>query len=252
MRRRPRRPSRRGSPSSRRTSRPSGAMSRSWKQKYGTPSLVEELEGRVELRARGDHRRQPRVEPGPVERPDAEHVGARPVERVPQADGDPEVVLHALAEDEPVRLVDLERERIGRIEPAEGDRPRHVREEVRRSRPTLRAPADPRGGSTRHAPRAYRMFVREEDKSRHARGGFGGSCGSQVVQDPRPRHAAASSRRRSGSPISIGLLTGSALHSNQPPSYTAIRGQSMQEGVEPGLGRRASRCRSRTRRACRG
>ena len=34
----------------------------------------------------------------------------------------------------------------------------------------------------------------------------------------------------------MGLLTGSALHSNQPPSYTAIRGQSSRYRVEPRLG----------------
>jgi hypothetical protein len=42
-----------------------------------------------------------------------------------------------------------------------------------------------------------------------------------------PRYAAYSSGGVcvSGSPISIGLLVGSWLHSNQPPSYTAIRDQ---------------------------
>ena len=79
---------------------------------------------------------------GPVERPDAEHVAAVPGERVPEADADPEVVLHPLAEDDAVRLVDLERERIGRVEAAERDRARHLREEVvAHVRPSVRAHA---------------------------------------------------------------------------------------------------------------
>ena len=40
------------------------------------------------------------IEPRPIERPDAEHVAAVPGERVPQADPDPEVVRHPLAEDD--------------------------------------------------------------------------------------------------------------------------------------------------------
>ena len=52
--------------------------------------------------ARRVHRVEAGCEPRPVERPDAEHVRARPVERVPEADADPEVVLHALAEHQPV------------------------------------------------------------------------------------------------------------------------------------------------------
>ena len=83
------------------------------------------------------------------------------------------------------------------------------------------------------------MFVREEDKSRltgprpapdgalneEAAGGAGGF--DRMLEMCARRYAAASSSPAFGSPISIGLLTGSALHSNQPPSYTAIRGQSM-------------------------
>ena len=65
------------------------------------------------------HRVGVRGEPRPVERPDAEHVHAGPRERVPEADAGPEVVLHPLAEDQPVGLVDLEREGIGRVEAAE-------------------------------------------------------------------------------------------------------------------------------------
>src|SRR5439155_6988626 len=70
------------------------------------------------------------VEPRPVEGPHAEHVRAGPVERVPQAHGYAEVLVHPLAEDEPVGLIDLERQGVGRVEPAERDRPGDVLEEV--------------------------------------------------------------------------------------------------------------------------
>ena len=49
---------------------------------------------------------------------------------MPQADGDPEVVLHAFAENEPIGLVDLVGQFIARFEAAEGDALRHLREEV--------------------------------------------------------------------------------------------------------------------------
>ena len=49
---------------------------------------------------------------------------------MPEADADAEVVLHPLAEDEPVRLVDLERERIVGAEPRERDPALHVGEEL--------------------------------------------------------------------------------------------------------------------------
>ena len=49
---------------------------------------------------------------------------------MPVGHGDAEVVLHALAEDEPVGVVDLVRQRIGRAEAAEGDPPRDLGEEL--------------------------------------------------------------------------------------------------------------------------
>ena len=60
--------------------------------------LRDELERRVELRARRLHRFATGDEPRPVERADAEDVGSGPVEGVPQAHRDAEVILHALAE----------------------------------------------------------------------------------------------------------------------------------------------------------
>jgi hypothetical protein len=94
------------------------------------PELLDELERDGHLLAGRRHRVGVRVEPGPVERPDPEHVAAVPRERVPEADADPEVVGHPRAEDEPVGFVDLEGEWVGRVEPAERDRARHVGEEV--------------------------------------------------------------------------------------------------------------------------
>ena len=49
---------------------------------------------------------------------------------MPEADCDPEMVFHSLAEDHAIRLIDLEGERVGRFEPAKGDRPGYLGEEV--------------------------------------------------------------------------------------------------------------------------
>jgi hypothetical protein len=47
------------------------------------------------------------------------------------ADRDPEVVRHPLAQDQPVGLIDLERQWIVGIEPGERDRAGYVRKEFR-------------------------------------------------------------------------------------------------------------------------
>ena len=52
-----------------------------------------------------------------------------PRERVPEADADPQVVRHPLAEDHAVGLVDPERERISAVQPAEPDRSADLGEE---------------------------------------------------------------------------------------------------------------------------
>jgi hypothetical protein len=90
----------------------------------------EELEGGVDLGAGRLHRIAPRRQPWTIEGADAEDVRARPVEGVPQADGDPEVLLHSLSEDEPIRLVHLVGERLARLEPAERNPLWNVREEA--------------------------------------------------------------------------------------------------------------------------
>ena len=92
--------------------------------------LREELERDGHLRPRRRHLVALAVEPGPVHRARPEHVDTRPGERMPEAHARPQVVLHPRAEHEPIRLVHLERERIGRVEATEGDRPSHVRKEV--------------------------------------------------------------------------------------------------------------------------
>ena len=91
--------------------------------------LGEELEGHRHLLPGRVHRVARPVEPRPIERPDPEHVRAGPRERVPEADARPEVVLHPGAEDEPIAIVDLERERLGRVESLEADRSGHLGEE---------------------------------------------------------------------------------------------------------------------------
>ena len=88
--------------------------------------LLEELERGVELGLGGEHRLESRIVPRAVEGPRTEHVRPGPGERMPQADGDAEVVLHPLAEDQPIGLVDLEGQRVGRVEPTEADPPRNI------------------------------------------------------------------------------------------------------------------------------
>ena len=94
-----------------------------------------ELEGSLELVVRGRHRVRIGRQPGAVEGSGAEHVGAGPVERVPQAHGDAEVILHPHAAHQPIRLVHAERERLARIEAAERNTFRDVREKASHTEP---------------------------------------------------------------------------------------------------------------------
>ena len=81
----------------------------------GHAELGEELERRGHLLAgrlqRVGRRRERRV-PRAVERPGAEDVEAVPVERVPVADGEPQVVLHPPAGHDAVGVVPVERQRV--------------------------------------------------------------------------------------------------------------------------------------------
>ena len=80
---------------------------------------LEHLEGDVGLELRLLH---VVAEPGPQEGLAAERVGARPGEGVPVADGEAEMILHALAEHLPVRVVPAEGEGIAAFRPLVADR----------------------------------------------------------------------------------------------------------------------------------
>ena len=99
--------------------------------------MSEELERGLELGEGAGHRVDAGLEPGPIEGPGAEDVRTRPVERVPQTGADAEVLLHPLAEDDAIGLVDLERQRIARVDTAERDPFRYDREEAVAQRPVL-------------------------------------------------------------------------------------------------------------------
>ena len=92
--------------------------------------LRHELERRVDLRTCRLHRVGAGPQPRSIEGSDTEDIRPGPVERVPQADGDAEVILHPLAEDHAVGLVDLECQRVRRFETTERDSLRHIGEEA--------------------------------------------------------------------------------------------------------------------------
>ena len=71
----------------------------------GRAQLVEELERGILFGEGGGHRIDTGLQPGSVEGSGAEHVAAGPVEAVPIADSNPEVVFHPLASDHAVRVV---------------------------------------------------------------------------------------------------------------------------------------------------
>ena len=100
----------------------------------GHAEFCEELKRCVLFCLCSGHGVRPGIEPRPVKRAGAEHVGTRPAEAVPVADGDPKVFGHGLACHHPVRLVDPVGQ-IGRgcIVPAEANWFRYVSEELHRS-----------------------------------------------------------------------------------------------------------------------
>ena len=67
--------------------------------------LLEELEGGVLFGPSGVHRVLAGLQPGPVERADAEDVAARPVEAVPVTHGNSEMVLHPPPQHLPIGVV---------------------------------------------------------------------------------------------------------------------------------------------------
>ena len=112
--------------------------------------------------------------------------------------------------------------------------------------PSRRPPATVRHENARRNQRSLAVPTRckQRVRSRDVRGSFehvqciGSSAAAYLrcvddlsgVSQPRDRdgsgdQAASPSAASTGSPTSIGLLIGSWLHSNQPPSYTAIRCQ---------------------------
>ena len=126
--------------------------------------LDDELERRIELCPRRGQRLEAGIEPGPVERPGAEDVGSRPIERVPQADRDPEVIRHPLAQHQAIGLVDLERQRLRGIQAPERHRLCELGEEVAHARSSL--PVDPCLRPHCQLVRGYHHFVGQEHKKR--------------------------------------------------------------------------------------
>ena len=92
--------------------------------------LGEELEGGVLLGPGRLHRVGARRQPRPVEGAGAEDVEPVPVEAVPVADGEAEMVFHAAAGHHPVLVVPAERQRIVRVGTEEGDGAGDVGEEL--------------------------------------------------------------------------------------------------------------------------
>ena len=123
--------------------------------------LRHELERGVDLRTCRLHRVRAGLQPRSIEGSDAEDIRPGPVERVPQADGDAEVVLHPLAEHHAIGLVDLEGQRVRRFQTTERDALRHIGEEASHAHlPPCSSPA--------HAARTTvsEPFVNEKHKSR--------------------------------------------------------------------------------------
>src|SRR5664279_5020786 len=134
--------------------------------------LAQEFEGGIEPAPGRQHRVEAGVQPRPIEGTAPEDVRARPAEGMPQADRDPEVILHPLAQNQPIRLVDLERERVARIEPAERNRPGDIRKESTfHAEPpwAMSPPRAPRRAALYVGTSLSRTFVQDEHKQSCAR-----------------------------------------------------------------------------------
>ena len=190
----------------------------------GDPELREELEGGGEALPRGGHR-VGSGEPWPVECTDPEHVLAVVREAVPEADADPEVVLHALPEDEAVRLVHLERKRVGRTESPERDPALDTREEITVHAPSLRAVSRPREIVLSQCSYAITEFVRKQHKSFAVglRGAESTTSGPGWMGDGRRRRLAGDARRRRRAGGRVPECDRRASAEGQPPDRRRAR-----------------------------
>ena len=96
----------------------------------GDAELLDEFERRVHLGAGGLHRITVPRQPGAIEGPGTEHIRARPVERMPVADCDAQMVFHPFAGDDAIRVVHPVRKRAAGRAPLERDSPGHLAEEL--------------------------------------------------------------------------------------------------------------------------
>ena len=125
----PRRPWRRAGRTSRRTCPPRGRCPGRGSRRTAPPAWPR-TRRRPPSWSGPPHRVPGRLVPGPVQCPLAEHVGTGPHEAVPEADGQPEVVLHAPASHHTVGVVPPVAERVVTVRSGVGDRP-HRGEELR-------------------------------------------------------------------------------------------------------------------------
>jgi len=86
----------------------------------GRTQLAQEFESSREL-ALGQNKRIALPHPRPVERRGAEHVLTVGAEAVPVGNGEPQVILHPLAQHPTLRVVPTEGQRIGRLRSLVGD-----------------------------------------------------------------------------------------------------------------------------------
>lgn len=86
----------------------------------GQVEPLEEIECRLPLGSGGARVVRP-GEPGPGERPAAEHVRSRPAERVPEADREAQMVFHPPAEHDPILVVPAISELVVRLRALVGD-----------------------------------------------------------------------------------------------------------------------------------
>ncbi len=243
---------------------PSGAMSRSWKVKNGTRSRRNSSKATSAL-ARACSIGSPPAHPGPQEGLAAERVAARPDEAVPVADGEAELVLHALAEDHAVGVVPAVGERAARVGrnfgAFDGARARRCRRSraavigtgswpwscagsVAGSARELARPAGraaPARGGARHG-------VRRDRAAARSCAGAAAACAAQVVAGGQARRAG---RRRGRAELALGDLVQRHVERVGEPLRTRAASASRRRSGRPRAAasrpRRARRCASRER-----